>query len=417
MNKSFMLLWFGKIISQLGDKFYTIALAWWILQKTNDPAAMGLFMLVSILPGILTGLFSGALTDRWNRKTVLIVTDALRGLLVSAASLLAFTSALEVWHVFAIGFLLSAVTAFFDPAIQAIIPEIVPEESLKKANGMSQTVSGFCTVLGPMLGAVAAGTLGLGWAFMLNGVSYLLSALMTCFIHNSQKIKEASAKPGILREIREGILFIKGSKRITFILKIIALAHVFMGCLTVSLPFLALRVGSRGVGALGALEMMMGLGLVSGSLSVIFRRKAAQTAKSLLLMLMTAGLSFLSIGILQFFSVQALWVYMGVMAVIGAVIAGASVYWQTLLQTSTPAAMTGRVFGISTLTANVSLPIANALFGILLGFSPISLLLSLCGILLTAFCFWQLAGASGKPQSSARSGDAFVKTGKEADFH
>lgn len=396
MNKDFMLLWSGKIISQLGDKFYAIALAWWILQKTNDPAAMGLFMLVSILPGILIGLFSGALNDRWNRKAILIATDILRGALVSAASLLAFANALEIWHVFAIGFLLSAITSFYDPAIQAIIPEIVPAESLKKANGMSQAVSGFCTVLGPMLGAMAAGAFGLGWAFMANGISYILSALMTCFVHTTRKPAENSKKPGILREIREGVRFIRGDKSIAFVLKIIALAHLFMGCLTVSLPFLALKVGKQNVGALGALEMMMGLGLVSGSLAVIFRKKAGQTAKSLLLLLMAAGLCFLLTGLLQFFNVQTLWAYMGVMTLIGAVIAGASVYWQTLLQTGTPAAMTGRVFGISTLTANISLPLSNALFGILLGLTPISLLLSLCGFLLTVFCVWQLVRAGSK---------------------
>jgi MFS family permease len=410
MNKNFLLLWFGKIISQLGDKIYAIALMWWILQKTNDPAAMGLFMLVSVLPGILTGLFSGALTDRWNRKTILILTDVLRGVLVSAASLLALADALEVWHVFAAGFLLSVVTAFFDPAIQAVIPEIVPEEQLKKANGMSQTVGGFCTVLGPMLGAVATGAFGLGWVFMANGISYFLSALMTCFIRTARKPKETGNKADILREIREGIRFILGSKRITFILKIIALAHLFMGSLTVSLPLLALSVGNRGVGTLGALEMMMGLGLVLGSLAVIFKGKAVQTAKSLILMLMAAGLSFLAIGTLQFFNVHALWVYMCVMTAIGAVVAGASVFWQTLLQTNTPGFMTGRVFGISTLTANISLPLANALFGILLGFGPISLMLSVSGFLLTAFCIWHLS-RTGSPLKSTCAGDTSANTG------
>jgi MFS family permease len=398
-----MLLWFGKIISQLGDKFYAIALAWWILQKTNNPAAMGFFMLISILPGVLTGLFSGALTDRWNRKTILITTDILRGLLVSAASILALADVLEVWHVFAAGFLLSVVTAFFEPAIQAIIPEIVPEEGLKKANGMSQIVGGFCTVLGPMLGAVAAAAFGLGWAFMANGVSYFLSALMTCFIHTTRKIRETAKKPDILQEIREGFRFIRDNKRITFVLKAIALAHLFMGCLTVSLPFLAAWLGNGGVSALGALEMMMGLGLVLGSMIIILKKKTAQTAKSLLLLLSAAGLSFLAIGLLQFFNVQVLWAYMAVMAAIGVIIAGASVYWQTLLQTGTPAAMTGRVFGISALTANVSLPIANALFGILLGFSPISTLLSVSGLLLTAFCMWQLVLTGGNAQSKQAS--------------
>ena len=416
MKRDFMLLWFGKIISQLGDKFYGIALAWWILKKTNNPAAMGLFLLVSILPGILVGLFSGALTDRWNRKAILVTTDILRGLLVSAASLLALADALEVWHVFVTGFLLSVVTAFFEPAIQAIIPEIVPEESLKKANGMSQIVGGFCTVLGPMLGAVTAGAFGLGWAFMANGASYFLSALMTCFVRTAHKPREAGKKPKLLREIREGVRFIQRNKRITFVMKAIALAHVFMGCLTVSLPFLAARIGNGGVGALGALEMMMGLGLVAGSLVIILKGKAKQTAKSLILLLAAAGLSFLAIGILQFLDVLALWAYMCVMTAIGALIAGASVYWQTLLQVNTPDDMTGRVFGISTLTANISLPIANALFGILLGFTPIAVLLSFSGLCLVAFCAWQFFRAGGDLKALYARGKLPLKKGQATSF-
>jgi MFS transporter, DHA3 family, macrolide efflux protein len=100
INRNFTLLWLGKIISQLGDKFYAIALAWWILQKTNSPSIMGLFLLTSVLPGILLGFFAGALTDRWKRKTMLVVTDIIRGCLVLIISYMSMNNALEIWHVF-----------------------------------------------------------------------------------------------------------------------------------------------------------------------------------------------------------------------------------------------------------------------------------------------------------------------------
>lgn len=107
INKNFLALWFGKVISQLGDKFYAIALAWWVLQKTNSPGIMGFFLLISVLPGLIFGFFAGAA--------------------------------------------ISFVTAFFDPAIQAIIPQVVPKERLNEANSMSQMVNGICTVLGLFL--------------------------------------------------------------------------------------------------------------------------------------------------------------------------------------------------------------------------------------------------------------------------
>lgn len=130
INKNFTLIWIGKIISQLGDKFYAIALAWWILQETNSPSIMGVFLFTSVFPGVVLGFFAGAFVDRLKRKNILIISDIIRGSLVLIISILALNKALIISEVFIIGFLLSITTAFFEPAIQAIIPEIVDKEML-----------------------------------------------------------------------------------------------------------------------------------------------------------------------------------------------------------------------------------------------------------------------------------------------
>lgn len=113
INKNFTCFWFGKIVSQFGDKFYSIAIAWWILQKTNSPMIMGFFLFTAAFPSIILGFFAGALADRWKQKNMLIVTDAIRGGLVLIIAFLAMDNALEVWHVFVIAFCLSIVTSFF----------------------------------------------------------------------------------------------------------------------------------------------------------------------------------------------------------------------------------------------------------------------------------------------------------------
>lgn len=142
INKNFLSLWLGKVISQLGDKFYAIALAWWILQKTNSPSVMGFFLLVSVLPGLIFGFFAGTIVDRWNRKNVIIISDIIRGFLIIVVVCLSIFKLLQIWHVFTIGAAISFVTSFFDPAIQAIIPQIVTKERLNEANSMSQMVDG-----------------------------------------------------------------------------------------------------------------------------------------------------------------------------------------------------------------------------------------------------------------------------------
>ncbi|WP_094604185.1 Enterobactin exporter EntS [Sporomusa silvacetica DSM 10669] len=386
INKNFTFLWLGKIVSQLGDKFYAIALAWWILQKTNSPSVMGFFLLVSVLPGILLGFFAGALTDRWQRKTMLVVTDIIRGCLVLAISYLSMVNALEIWHVFSIGLCLSLATAFFEPAVQAIIPEIVEKDNLIKANGMSQMVGGVCTVAGPLLGALAVSMFGLTWVFLANSISYFVSSFLACFIRINKAYRSPSEKKNIWKDMYEGICFIKKQRRITFVLKIIAIAHFFVGSLTVSLPFLANRLEGSGVSNLGYLEMMIGVGLVAGSAFMSVKKKDSVDERTLTSFIMAVGFCFIAISVSQFLRIQTVYIYMLIMMVIGVCIAFASVFWQSLLQSYTPGYMTGRVFSVSTLVGNTSLPLAYGIFGVLLNLSSIYILMAACGACLIGFC-------------------------------
>lgn len=388
INKNFTLLWIGKIVSQLGDKFYAIALAWWILQKTNSPSIMGFFLLVSVLPGILIGFFAGAFTDRWKRKNILIATDIIRGLLVLAISYLSILNILEIWHVFLIGFCLSLATAFFDPAIQSIIPQIVEKDNLVKANGMSQMVGGVCTVAGPLLGAIAVSILGLTFVFLANSISYFISAFLACFITVNNYLQKPVENTSICKEIREGISFIKNQKQITSVLIIIALAHLFIGSLTVSLPFLAKALTGNGVNNLGYLQMMLGVGLLTGSIFMSIKKKSYVNVRTLILFIIAVGFCFIVISISQYLKINTVYIYMLVLAAIGSCIAFASVFWQSLLQYYTPDHMRGRVFSISTLVGNFSIPLAYGVFGLLLNLSSISTLMAASGVCLLVLCFF-----------------------------
>ncbi|NMC57014.1 MAG: MFS transporter [Eubacteriaceae bacterium] len=387
INRNFSLLWMGKIVSQLGDKFYAIALAWWILQKTNSPSIMGFFLLVSVLPGILIGFFAGALTDRYNRKNIIIITDIIRGFLVLAITCLSIFNMLEIWHVFLIGLCLSLAAAFFDPAIQAIIPQIVEKENLVKANGMSQMVSGACTVAGPLLGALAVSILGLAWVFFANSISYFISAFLACFVKVNIIYKKPAKDADIFKEIMQGISFIKTRKQITSVLIIIALAHLFIGSLTVSLPFLAKALAGNGVNNLGYLQMMLGVGLFAGSIFMSIKKKSSVNVQTLILFIMAVGGCFIAISISQYLKINSVYIYMLVLAIIGSCIAFASVFWQSLLQYYTPEDMRGRVFSISTMVANFSIPLAYGLFGVLLNLSSMSILMASSGACLLLLCF------------------------------
>lgn len=366
INRNFFLLWSGKIISQLGDKFYGIALAWWILKKTDSPAIMGLFMALLILPGLIIGAFAGTFVDRWNRKRILIGADILRGIFVLIVSWLSLVGMMEIWHVLAAAVVISLASAFFEPSVQAVIPQIVNEEQIPRANAMNQMVGGLCTVAGPLLGALAVSIFGFTWVFFANAVSYILSALLEGFMAITSSPDQNVRNNALWQDIKDGFSFIKGRKEVVLIILVIGIAHFFLGSLMVTLPVLARELIGNGVRNLGYMEMMIGVGLIIGAILTGSKKKAVVRELHLFWFIMAFGICFLIVSGIRFVSVYSVIPYMLIMAVIGMTIAGASIFWQSLLQMKTPNNLAGRVFSISTIVGNASLPVAYGIFGVLL---------------------------------------------------
>lgn len=231
INKDFFLLWTGKIVSQIGDRFYGIALAWWLLEKTQSPMIMGFFMAASVLPGLAIGPFAGVFIDRWNRRNIIILADVLRGILVLMVAHLSYCNQLRVWQIFAAAVMISLASAFFDPTVQAVVPQIVPEEHISRANSLSQMVSSSSMVLGPVLGAVFVNYMGFTLVFLANGISYLLSAFFESFIHipsaESMAVKD---KNSILSELQQGLRFIKLQRQLLLVVYCGFTSFSPMGC-------------------------------------------------------------------------------------------------------------------------------------------------------------------------------------------
>lgn len=375
ISRNYFLLWSGQLVSQIGDRFYMIALAWWLLENTGSTVTMGLFLAASTLPEMLLGPFAGGFADRWNRKVIIVTADILRGLVVLTVTLLQAQGALAVWHCFVMTVLLSLGTAFFNTTVMAVIPQVVERDELPRANALSQMVSGGATVLGPVAGAAFVSMAGYGPVFLVNALSYLVSALLEGFLRlpGGKKMNEKK----MLQGLKEGISFIVRSREVLVIILVIALVHVFFGSLSVSAPFLARSLNGNGVQNLGFLETMIGGGMVLGA--VLIHRKAALKWSSLFTAVLVAGLCFMTTGIISSAGLKTKLPYLAVFLLIGFSVATASVYWRSLLQAQVPNEMAGRVFGVCTTVANVSLPLSFATFGALLKHFSIAVTLTGCG--------------------------------------
>ncbi len=363
-NPGFVKIWTGQLISQIGDKFYAIALAVWIADGRGTPLVMAAFLIASMVPGLLMGPAAGALADRRSRKAVLIAADLVRAAVVAGVSILYAAGLLQVWEVMTAAAAISAASAFFNPALSAALPGVVGEEALGEANSLSQIGGGATMVLGPACGALVLGFLGYEAVFLFNAVSFLASAALIAFTR-IPRAGRGAAGAGIGESIAEGLRFMRKNRAIVSKLAVVALAHLFVGGLSVALPFLARSIGGSSAVNLGFLEALMGAGMVGGSVAV--SRVAGKLGdRSPSAVLSAAGGGICAMGILEAAGVAPIAPFLAFAAVIGASIAVAAAAWTTGLQRNTPDALRGRVFGFSTMLGNASLPVGMALAGLAL---------------------------------------------------
>lgn len=380
-NPGFRRIWIGQLVSQIGDRFYAIALALWISDGRGGPAAMAAFLVASALPALLVGPLAGALADRLSRKAVMIRADAVRAAIVASVAALYSAGKLEVWEVVVAAALVSLASAFFNPALSASIPRIVGEANLGEANSLSQLGGGITGVLGPAFGAVVLGLLGYGAVFAFNAASFLASAALIAASGAPSSASERGTALG--RSIGEGLGFTLRNKAVLATLAAVAVAHFGMGGLSVAAPFLARSIDGQAAANLGLIEAMMGAGIVAGSIGM--SKLVKKVSGSLPFAALSAlGAAILVLGLLRYAGIAGVAPYLAGSAGAGLSVAAAAAAWTTCLQRGTPDQLRGRVFGLSSTLANASLPLGMTAAGFVLDRAPLWAFLAPLGACMAA---------------------------------
>ncbi len=181
-NPNVRAIWLGQVVSNLGDWFNTVAVLGLIVELTQSASGASLSIATGILPSAFAGLFvAGVVADRFNRKTIMIVSDLIRA--VIALTYLLVDSPNMVWLAYAATAALSFTSAFFNPASAAAMPNLATKDELPLIGALSQTTFATTIVVGAMIGGAVAQLLGRDICFLLNAASFILSAL---FISRAQ---------------------------------------------------------------------------------------------------------------------------------------------------------------------------------------------------------------------------------------
>ena len=180
-NPNFRRLWIAQIVSENGDWFYTLAIYSLLLDLTGKASSIALALVLQVLPHTLLGPLSGMVNDRFSRRKIMIATDLLR--MVIVACMLLVRSRGSVWVIYPLLFLETVMVAFFEPARSAVIPNVVAEGDVIVANTLSSATWSFDLAIGSVLGGIVAAWLGRDAVFVLNALSFAVSALLISRMH------------------------------------------------------------------------------------------------------------------------------------------------------------------------------------------------------------------------------------------
>ena len=272
--RDFRLLWAGESVSLLGDQFHFVALATLVFALTGSGLALGTVLIAAAIPRAALMLFGGALTDRLSPRTLMLGSNVLRCLVVAIVTALVFSGRAEVWHLVVLAIVFGAVDAVFYPALNTIVPMLVPAKRLPAANGLVQSTSQFMQLLGPAMAGVLVATVGIGLAFALDAASFGLAALALLAMHGGRRPPRPvspdamlAAEPSILASIREGAAYAFRDPGIRSIILLAAAINLATsGPIAVGLAWLANVRFDGGPALLGLMFAGFGGGAVIGAI-------------------------------------------------------------------------------------------------------------------------------------------------------
>ncbi|WOC32942.1 MULTISPECIES: MFS transporter [Caproicibacterium] len=211
MNRDFLLLWQGSAVSTIGNVLYSIAIGIWVYNSTGSTALMGVMTSFTYLVAFLLGPFAGVLIDRMNRRNILVAADAVRGVLMLGIAWFAFHSTLAVWQVLLTAFLAAVCNVFFAPASSTVAVQLVKPADLVRAQSMMQGVTSFVGLIGNAVSGFLVVLFGVPLMILLNGISFLVSAVTEWFIRVPRQSGEGTSLSLklILRDFRGGFQYLR----------------------------------------------------------------------------------------------------------------------------------------------------------------------------------------------------------------
>jgi DHA3 family tetracycline resistance protein-like MFS transporter len=353
--RDFRILWAGMTVSLIGDGVFLIAIAWESYVLWNAPAALSIVSIGMTVPTIVFLLLGGVVSDRYDRRRVMACADGLRAAAVAVLAVLVLMDVLHFWELVALVAVYGAGTAFFTPAFEAIVPDLLPSEELPAANALDQFVRPIALRLaGPAIGGALL-AVSTGVAFAVDALSF--AATFVAVLAIRPQTRAAVAHPSTAAALKEGLHFVRSRVWLWGTLASAAIAYlVFLGPTEVLLPFVVKNELHASAGTLGLVLAAGGVGAIGAA---AFMGRQGHPRRDVTVMYATWTLATLAVA--GYGLATAAWQLMLACLVFNALEAAGTIVWATIKQRHVPGPLLGRVSSLDWLISIGLLPLSFAL--------------------------------------------------------
>lgn len=359
----FLILWSSQTVSSLGTAMTDYALIIWMHSQTGTASGVTLLTLCAFLPTILFRFAAGALTDRWSKKRVMLVCDALAAMGTLTVLIFSRMSSLTGGRLYVITFLLSLMNAFQAPASQVASSMLIPKEQYTRAGALQSFSGSVISILAPALGSAVFALGGLNAVLCVDLFSFALALppLMLLRLPEPDRASEKKSEP-LLKTCLDGLVCLRSNRPLLQLILFFTAINFFakLGGDGMLAPFILAKTGGN-QRLLGFAQSAVSLGVLTGSLLMMAAKPSGKHTRAIFL---TCALTFLTGNVLVSVSQSAvLWCALIFLSYLSAAVM--NVHLGALMRLSVPLHLQGRIFSARDTVQNIAIPLGLYLSGML----------------------------------------------------
>jgi DHA3 family macrolide efflux protein-like MFS transporter len=354
----FWSIWVGQALSLVGSALTQFVLLWWITLNEGSTGALAIAGMMALLPQALLGPLGGTLADRFSRRTIMIVADAISAACMLVLIWLFQTERVELWHLYTMMFIRSSMQAFQAPAAAASTAMLVPPEWLGRVAGLNQMLQGVMTIAAAPLGALLLAFLPFQGALAVDVATALLGIVPLLIFAIPQPQRAAAERPGMWADFVSGARVVLHNRGLLMLYGLVALVVLTIMPTFILTPLLVKEHFGGGVNAVAFMEGLAGIGIIAGGALIaatpIFKRKIVTVLVSFAISCATVAFTAMTPGSMLWLA--AIW-----WGLSGVTFSTGNAPMMALIQSRVPNELQGRVIALLTTVMGLAAPLGLAL--------------------------------------------------------